>query len=53
MQMHPKKADGRQMGVKRESDGSQTDVRYSPVPNKRVGANKHVFWKIASNEINV
>ena len=26
---------------------------YSPVPNKRVGANKHVCWKITGNLINV
>ena len=27
--------------------------RHSPVSNKRVGTNKHVGWKITTDEINV
>ena len=30
-----------------------TKEPYSPVLNKRVGANKHVCWKIVQNRINV
>ena len=32
---------------------SNKDCWYSPVPNKHVGANKHVWWKILLNLINM